>query len=112
MNKTKPVTIDLPKPLVKALRSYGFSPREALEQFLVSKVSPDAITKKVESDSKYELSARAAANLLGVSTPTMIRYAKNKPDQFPHISIKMGTRTMFRFSSDDVEKYITDNLMK
>ena len=61
--------------------------------------------KKPDIKKQYELSARAAARRLGVSTPTVIRYAKKHPQELPHLLIPTGCRSLYRFSVSDVDEY-------
>lgn len=66
---------------------------------------------KVDIRKKYELSARAAAERLGVSTPTIIRHARKKPDELPHLLIPTGCRSLFRFAVVDVDRYKRKHLI-
>lgn len=67
-----------------------------------AKIAP---VKKPDFKKQYELSARAAARRLGVSTPTVIRYAKKYPEDLPHLLIPTGCRSLYRFAVSDVDAY-------
>jgi len=51
------------------------------------------------------ISAKAAAAELGVSLPTVIRYAKKYPGHLPHEKVKTGTRSVYRFKLADVQRF-------
>ncbi|TXH71976.1 MAG: hypothetical protein E6Q83_00235 [Thiothrix sp.] len=69
-------------------------------------------TKTVKASLQaYQLSARAAAQLMGVSTPTLIRRAKRHPELLPHLALTMGTRTVYRFSPVDIKHYLQQQMI-
>lgn len=72
----------------------------------VKKITPADVAKR------YSLSARKAAQRLGVSTPTIIRHAKKNPDLLPCLSIKTGKRMLYRFASIDIDRYKRKHLSK
>jgi len=58
-----------------------------------------------DDHAEYELSAREAARVLGVSLPTVLRFAKREMKQLPHIVIQQGSKTAYRFKYVDVKRY-------
>lgn len=59
----------------------------------------------------YRLSARAAAQIIGVSAPTLIRRAKRYPELLPHLALKMGLRTVYRFNPIDIKHYLQQHII-
>lgn len=54
---------------------------------------------------KFDISTRQAATVLGVSSPTMTKYAALYPNELPYLCIQAGKHKAFRFCKQDIEQF-------
>ena len=78
------------------------------ETVLVS-ANPEYRNQTMEA---YTLSGRQAARRLGVTAPTVLKWAKAQPEQLPHIVVPTGTRKIYRFNPKDIEAFKQNHLVK
>ena len=82
-----------------------------MKRYLNQLTRPNRPQQAKQQLAAYQLSARAAAQLMGVSTPTIIRRAKRHPEWLPHLALKMGTRTVYRFNPLDIKRYLKQQMI-
>lgn len=51
---------------------------------------------------RFNVSTRKAADLVGVSIPTFLKYAALNPENLPYLCLEAGKKKMFRFCESDV----------
>ncbi len=89
----------------KVLKTLANDQRETV---LVS-ADPDQRTQEMEA---YTLSGRQAARELGITVPTVLKWAKAQPDKLPHIIVPTGKRKLYRFNPDDIEAFKKTHLVR
>ena len=89
-------------------------PKVGIKRLLKMLDKPKIANREKARDnvSEYSLSASAAGKLLNLSVPAVIRHASKNPDLLPHISIKIGAKTLRRFKANDVKNYYLKHLVK
>lgn len=53
----------------------------------------------------FDMPTRQAAKVLGISSPTMTKYAALYPNELPYLCIQAGKHKAFRFCKHDIEQF-------